>query len=654
MIMVVAQRRLTGHAGEIRALRPWMAALARNVCLDLIRKRLRERRAIESLAVDRAKARSSDVPTVRVGDTELEALSPCLREAFVLRFQQGMTHREIAAVLGTTESAARKRVQRAREQLRSEETGFRKSVRSAKKEQSPKPTYSHVFYASHDRLVIDEFVPIVGLPIRRYERLKTLDAYVAGHPRGWRRRLERARLLFSLGALEEAACDYSFIASKKAIGLEVVREIATLFAMLGRADEVRQVVNRYAKRAARSDAKPHLGGLLAECSGKTHEAVEHYQLARARAPNEIAHPRALANVMHRYGELVGAREAAEQVLQAVPDDLVAAVRNCRVLVELGHEVQSANLVDRFLERHRRCAPLLLLLGRRRCRARLVRGVDGTETRRICRALVKRYPESADAHAALADYHLSRGDGQEAEAVLSSLVQRQRLNGLAWQRLAECRLASSRVREAADAMKVAIGLGGDIARSRSAVRIFAAAGLRQEVQDLVADLAEGGPRDWRVWVAVAEALLDANLDPAAALSASERATRLAPQIAQAWLCRARASVCHREYRDAVESIQTARALLPATDAHQLAVRCLVLEAECQSAQSEAPSQDLPGHRRFDALRFEAPHLAELWAARAFEAVGDREAATAAYRRSLKLHLPFPQSAWVEVRLEGLLR
>jgi RNA polymerase sigma-70 factor (ECF subfamily) len=97
-------------------LMPWLIAIARNTFLDDARRRKRKR---ESLS------KSGEVPDVvdlrepaAVGlgeaiDEAVAGLSPLQRDAFVLTRQSGLSVREAAQVLGTSEAAVKVRVHRA-------------------------------------------------------------------------------------------------------------------------------------------------------------------------------------------------------------------------------------------------------------------------------------------------------------------------------------------------------------------------------------------------------------------------------------------------------------------------------------------------------------------------------------------------------------
>lgn len=90
----------------------WLYRVARNICYDILRKRKRETQEV-SIAPAAAEANWEYLALIA-------PLSPKEQEIVSLKILGGLTHKEIAKVLGITTAGAKKRYERAISKLREE------------------------------------------------------------------------------------------------------------------------------------------------------------------------------------------------------------------------------------------------------------------------------------------------------------------------------------------------------------------------------------------------------------------------------------------------------------------------------------------------------------------------------------------------------
>lgn len=96
----------------------WFYAILRNVCRDMLRSRARYRRMVRDLA-DRAVAGAAPPRADPAAEPQLLARLPAgERAVLALRIVQDLPFRDVAAALGISEEAAKKRAQRALRRLR--------------------------------------------------------------------------------------------------------------------------------------------------------------------------------------------------------------------------------------------------------------------------------------------------------------------------------------------------------------------------------------------------------------------------------------------------------------------------------------------------------------------------------------------------------
>jgi len=114
-----AHRGMASYRAE-GSIKAWLCGIARHVCAHMLETRRRGRELLEIVPVEgEARDAFATRRRARVLRDALEKLKPSEREALVLRYVTDLSHREIALACGLDEAAARKRISRALERLRS-------------------------------------------------------------------------------------------------------------------------------------------------------------------------------------------------------------------------------------------------------------------------------------------------------------------------------------------------------------------------------------------------------------------------------------------------------------------------------------------------------------------------------------------------------
>lgn len=99
--------------------RPWLLRIVRNRCLDQRKSERRHAARIELVGRETDPTVAPHEDLHRTLADAFAALPDAMREAFLLKHDQGYAYEEIAELTGASVSAVKMRVHRAREQLRS-------------------------------------------------------------------------------------------------------------------------------------------------------------------------------------------------------------------------------------------------------------------------------------------------------------------------------------------------------------------------------------------------------------------------------------------------------------------------------------------------------------------------------------------------------
>lgn len=121
--LVAAYRAMASYRGEA-SVRAWLFGIARKICARRLGQRLRrgERLRLVRPQEEAESDPEQDLAVARRAErirAALNDLKPTEREAVVLRYQAGLSHREVAEACGIDEATARKRASRALAHLRS-------------------------------------------------------------------------------------------------------------------------------------------------------------------------------------------------------------------------------------------------------------------------------------------------------------------------------------------------------------------------------------------------------------------------------------------------------------------------------------------------------------------------------------------------------
>ncbi len=488
--MLHACEQWPAHAERVSNPKAWLAQLTRNVCHDLHRKRQRSGRLLTRLegTVQTIWTPASDGESEAnegglVNDEEngegklLQRLPVILQQAFELRVLRQMPYDRIAHRLGISPANVRKRIQLARALLRQHFTVHDRSLNTFRLEghepctrlgsgglSVTRPPFRAEIVAQTARSQLvsvrlpsgierDVHLFFEKSPTRQRQKMKTWRAYVRRHPRGWKKRLELADLLYAIGDWQEAVEGYTRVLEMRPWEIGVAQRLGNIWRLAEDWDEARAAYERGLATARKAASRRHLRGLLAACSQDFQGANAELQAAARLEPKNAAHWHVLAETCFQAGDFEAALAAIEQALTRHADDLVALSLGHLVLLAAGRTEEAWQKIDRVLQLAPQDAWALKRVAERRCQAGLVRDAEGKQTKQMIQRGLQQAPHAAGPHESSAIYFISRGHWRRGLAVLRNFVHHHAGSVDGWQQLARWLAKHGQTKAAAEALKV---------------------------------------------------------------------------------------------------------------------------------------------------------------------------------------------------------
>jgi len=462
--MLKAWHQLPRYAYDIENCKAWLTRLTYNLCRDVHK---RSKKFIASEGVEDLKDefinrpryfRASQImesPEDALLRREVEIhllhainkLPAHLRDLFILRVIQERTYPELAERFAISVENARKRIQKARDILqkeiavyfsggkplipkkraRDEITHLTASVRPRLEDRGEikvdinATRVLHIPLASGEARAIHLFLS--QIPARPETRLNTLCEYIERHPRGWKKRLERADLLYATGCWDEAVEEYREVLKIQPRSVAVCAQLGNTLHLLGR-DEEAVAIYKMALRETRSEGtRLHLAGLIADCLGQFNEAIERFKKAAFREPQNSIHWLRLGMTCLASGNAARAIEAFDEALKISPDDIMALSESYIALRALGRDEEARQRVERVLRVCPGDVPSLKRMADHRCRLGLVRGREGKKTRQLILYALRLAPNAPEILGSLACYHISRREWDKGLTFLACINKR---------------------------------------------------------------------------------------------------------------------------------------------------------------------------------------------------------------------------------------
>src|SRR5205085_5833111 len=126
-------------------------------------------------------------------------------------------------------------------------------------------------------------------PIRQDQKLKKLSKYLQQHPSGWKKRLELADLLCSMGNWQQAVLEYRQVLERQPQLMEVQLQLGKILQLMGRNAEAIVVYQSALPKSGNVATQHHVNGLIEVCRCCPQQAVRMFEEAASTEPDNPAH-----------------------------------------------------------------------------------------------------------------------------------------------------------------------------------------------------------------------------------------------------------------------------------------------------------------------------------------------------------------------------
>ena len=696
---IKAWNKLPDYAREITNLKGWLTRLTHNLCMDIHRERERHVTLVQEDIEEIAAADREAVAYVQSNSEDtllrremcehirwaIDALPSRLREPFTLRFYRGMSYRDIAVQLALSIENVRKRIQQTRAILQellskcssvgdapawtesgpdeSGTDGWKVPVVEAcmhkREKEEIKPLSTAIYTVQvplpagvemHFHIFLD------GKPTRQHQKVETLRKYVQQHPGGWKKRLELADLLYTMGCWEEAVEAYRQVLEKQPHLIGVCLQLGNILYLMDRGEEAIAAYEHALLFSRKPATQHHLRGLIEVCRRRHEMAARAFEKAVSLEPSNASHWHALGLMYLRADCPVDALRAFNEALKIKPDDLVVLTYSCDALCLMGRFKKALRRMAQVLELDPDNVLTLKRLADSRSAMELVRGEEGKKTRQLIQRTLWVAPDAPDGQESLARYHIFRGEWKKGIAVLQKFTEQRPNCPRGWYHYARWLFRTGESQTTADAiMKAHVLYQNDADIYRAACEILPAAGKLSELQPLLEEMLRRFPERWSVWTTAGLVLAEWFKDGERACTVASRGPQLQPHLADAWFQHGRVLSLAGKHKEAITALAEGWEWLPEGDGYAQSTPAAVWLGESyRIIGDEAKSRAWYEESVHQALELTAINsaIAHYWQGKALEMLGDIPRARQAYRTALRHHLLPPARREVKQTMRSL--
>lgn len=487
-------------------------------------------------------------------------------------------------------------------------------------------------------------------PTRQHQKLRTLVKYVKNHTSGWKKRLELADLLYSMGDWEKAINEYHHVLNQRPKSIRVWLQLGKIFHLIGLTEKATQAYERALILCSNPGVSHHIIGLIQCCRCQYNDALNSIQSATTLNPDNSAHWFSLGLTYSLIESPLKAIQAFEQVLKLTPDDVAALNYNHDALLAIGNIQGAWKNLNRALDLAPDNIGVLERVITHRLRQRLVTAEEGKQTWQLIRKAIKLAPCSVNIQALLVYYHIFQEDSARRVTVLQKFIEEYWHNPLGWYYYARFMFHTGQLQEAVTAILKAHTMHRkDWEIYRTLCEILPIAGQLDELRAVVEEMLEHFPERWSVWATAGQVLVEHFQEIEQGSHFSAKGIELQPQLADAWFCHGRVLALAGKHQEAIEVLKLGWQYLPAGEACLQSAPVAGWLAESSSVIGDEINHrhwwKVAAHNAHQMVDFD-PAIAYYWQGRASAALGNTTQARQAYHKALSQQLLYPANKEIQ--------
>jgi tetratricopeptide (TPR) repeat protein len=503
---------------------------------------------------------------------------------------------------------------------------------------------------------MDFYLVLDCKPTRQALKLRTLIAYVHRHPQGWKRRIQLARLLYTMGHWQEALEQYHRALERQPRSIEAWLEVAEILRLLERGEKAVAAYEQALSFASSPSIRCQVAGLVEACSNRLESAAMKFEAAGWADASAAACWQTLGVISLRLERPAQALEAFEKALAANPDDVAALTYSHDALAMIGRPREGLRRVMRAIELSPDNALALKKVADYRCRIGLVHGEEGKITKNMIRQALLLAPDAADHHESRALFHIWRGEWKRGIDVLASYTQGHPKNPSGWYHLARSLFRTGEFQAAARAITAAYALyDRDVHINRALCEILPLASRLESLWLILLGMPERYPNQWSILIAVGRTMARWFKEPGLACAISSQAPTLQPRLARAWFGHGRVLALSGRHEEAIVALEQGWQWLPAGEGYDQSTPAAAWLAESYLALGEQSKNRFWCERtayHANELTALSPSNGHYWEARALESLGDLPGGLRAYRAALNENLLYPERQTAQFAVDQL--